>query len=98
MGEGAGAPDVELSPVADDVAMGSIDRRTLLVGVAGALAAAGVTGPARAAGPAPSVAGRPGPRLDPVVARRLQKVLRTALRDPSAHAPGGILHVRSPRL
>jgi D-alanyl-D-alanine carboxypeptidase len=25
-------------------------------------------------------------------------VLRTALRDPSVHAPGGILHVRSPKL
>ena len=86
------------APVGDGTVGRSVDRRTLLVGVAGALAAAGLSGRARAAGRATSVAARPSPRFDPAVARRLQKVLRTALRDPSVHAPGGILHVRSPKL
>ena len=37
-------PDVGLAPVADGAASRSIDRRTLLVGAAGALAAAGLAG------------------------------------------------------
>jgi D-alanyl-D-alanine carboxypeptidase len=86
------------APVGDDAVGPAVDRRTLLVGVAGALAAAGLSGPARAAGRAGSVTARPGPRFDPAVARRLQKVLGTALGDPSVHAPGAILHVRSPNL
>src|SRR3954466_3920071 len=69
----------------------AVDRRTLLVGAAGYLVAAGLSGPARAAGHA-------GPRLDPRLARQLQQALRAALRDPSIHAPGAILHVQSPRL
>jgi D-alanyl-D-alanine carboxypeptidase len=96
MREGAGAPDVD--PVADDAAVGSIDRRTLLVGAAGALVATGLTEPARAARHASLLTARSAPHFDPAVARQLQKVLRTALRDPSMHAPGGILHVRSPKL
>jgi D-alanyl-D-alanine carboxypeptidase len=91
-------PAADPAPVGDGTVGGSVDRRTLLVGVAGALVAAGLSGPARAAGRATSVVARPGPRFDPAVARRLQKVLRTALRDPSVRAPGGILHVRSPKL
>lgn len=91
-------PAADPAPVGDGTVGRSVDRRTLLVGVAGALAAAGLSGPARAAGRATSVAARHGPRFDPALARRLEKVLRTALRDPSVHAPGGILHVRSPKL
>jgi D-alanyl-D-alanine carboxypeptidase len=68
------------------------------VSATGALVAGGLSGPGRAAGRAASVTARPGPRFDPAVARRLQKVLRTALRDPSVHAAGGNLHVRSPQL
>ena len=41
--------DVELAPVADAAASRSVDRRTLLVGAAGAVAAAGLPWPARAA-------------------------------------------------
>jgi|tagenome__1003787_1003787.scaffolds.fasta_scaffold20893001_2 D-alanyl-D-alanine carboxypeptidase len=69
----------------------AVDRRTLLVGAAGYLVAAGLSGPARAAGHA-------GPRLDPRLARELQNALRAALRDPSIRAPGAILHVNSPTL
>jgi D-alanyl-D-alanine carboxypeptidase len=88
-------PDVELAPVADGSGSRSIDRRTLLVGAAGALAAAGLSGPARAAGSATSVAARRGRRFDPALARQLQQALRDALRDPATNFPGGILHVHS---
>ncbi|MCU1676255.1 MAG: hypothetical protein JWM93_1013 [Frankiales bacterium] len=75
-----------------------LDRRTLLVGAAGALATAGLRRPARAAGYATSVAARSGPRFDPVLGRRLQRVLHDALRDPGTHFPGAILHVAGPTL
>jgi D-alanyl-D-alanine carboxypeptidase len=91
-------PDVGLSPFADGAGNPSVDRRTLLVGTAGALAAAGLGWPARSAGYASSPATRPGPRIDPALARRLQRALRDALRDPSTSAPGAILHVRSPKI
>ncbi|MGZ4270568.1 MAG: serine hydrolase domain-containing protein [Solirubrobacteraceae bacterium] len=68
-----------------------MDRRTLLKGAAGALVAAGLRGPVPALG-------RAAPRFDPVLARRLQRVLRAALRDPATQAPGAILHVESPAL
>ena len=51
-------PDVGLAPVANGAASRFVDRRTLLVGAAGALAAAGLSGPARAAGYATSLAAR----------------------------------------
>jgi D-alanyl-D-alanine carboxypeptidase len=91
-------PDRELAPVADGAGSRAVDRRTLLVGAAGAVAAAGLSGPAGAVGRARSIASRSARRFDPALARQLQKALRTALRDPSVHAPGGILHVRSPKL
>jgi D-alanyl-D-alanine carboxypeptidase len=91
-------PDDDLAPVGDGAGSRAVDRRTLLAGVAGALAAAGLSGPARAAGQATSVAAPSGPRFDPDLARQLQRVLRHALRDPSTHAPGAILHVQSPKL
>jgi D-alanyl-D-alanine carboxypeptidase len=91
-------PDVDLVPRADGAASRSVDRRTLLVGAAGVLAGAGLNGPARAAGHAPSPASRTGPRFDPGLARELQRALNRALRNPSIHAPGAILHVQSPRL
>jgi D-alanyl-D-alanine carboxypeptidase len=87
-------PDVDLVPRA----VGGVDRRTLLVGAVGALAAAGLSGPARAAGYATAVEARSGPRFDPVLARKLQRALREALRDPSITAPGAILHVRGRKL
>jgi D-alanyl-D-alanine carboxypeptidase len=76
--------DVDLARPAE----GGVDRRTLLLGAAGALAAAGLSGPARAA----------GGRFDPDLARELKRALRDALRDPGTTAPGAILHVRSPKL
>ena len=91
-------PYVDFTAPADGGASRSIDRRTLLVGVAGALTAAGLSGPAHAAGSAATVAVGSGRRFDPDLARELQRVLRDALRDPSSSAPGAILHVRSPRL
>ena len=62
--------DLELAPRADAAASGGVDRRTLLVGAAGAFAAAGLSGPARAAGYATSLAASAGPRFDPDLARR----------------------------
>ena len=43
-------PAADPAPVGDGTVARCVDRRTLLVGVAGALAAAGLSGPARAAG------------------------------------------------
>jgi D-alanyl-D-alanine carboxypeptidase len=91
-------PDVELTTVADAGPSHSVDRRTLLVGAAATVAAAGLGAPVRAAGHATSLAGRSRPPFDPDLARELQKALRDALRDPGTTAPGAILHVRSPRL
>ena len=87
--------DIELGSGADDAANGLVDRRTLLVAAAGALAAAGLTGPARAAGHGTSAAARSGPRFDPGLARQLRQALHVALRDPNTHAPGAVLHVQS---
>jgi D-alanyl-D-alanine carboxypeptidase len=91
-------PAVESAARADVAAGHSVDRRTLLAGAAGALAVAGLSGPARAAGHATSTAARPGRRFDPALGRRLQRVLHEALRVPDRHAPGAILHVESPEL
>jgi D-alanyl-D-alanine carboxypeptidase len=91
-------PDDELAPAGDGAGSGAVDRRTLLVGAVGALAVAGLSGPARAAGHATPTAARSGPRIDPDLARQLQQALDDALRDPSIRAPGAILHVQSPRL
>jgi D-alanyl-D-alanine carboxypeptidase len=91
-------PDDHVAPTAVDAGRRAVDRRTLLLGGVGTLAAAGLSGPAGAAGRATSVASRSARGFDPALARQLQKALRSALRDPSVHAPGGILHVRSPKL
>jgi D-alanyl-D-alanine carboxypeptidase len=91
-------PGVELAAVADGAASRLVDRRTLLVGAAGVLAAAGLARPGRAVGSAGSVAARSTSGFDRALARRLQQALRDALRDPSVHAPGAILHVQSPKL
>ena len=64
-GKEKGMPDVELTYVADGAAGHWVDRRTLLVGAAGAVAAAGLSGPARAAGHAASLAARSAPALRP---------------------------------
>jgi D-alanyl-D-alanine carboxypeptidase len=91
-------PNIELRSGADDAANGLVDRRTLLVGAAGALVAGGLTGPARAAAYGTSAAARSGPRFDPDLAGQLRQALHRALRDPSTHAPGAVLHVQSRRL
>ena len=91
-------PDVDFASLADGAASRSVDRRTWLVGAAGAVAVAGLSGPTRAAGHAASLAARSGPRFDPELAGQLQRALRDALRDPVTTAPGAILHVRGPRL
>src|SRR4051812_5689153 len=90
--------DVGLAPVSSGAASRFIDRRTLLVGASGALAAAGLSGPARAAGSATSLAARAGPRFDRDLARELRQALHAALRDPSTLSPGAILRVQSPKL
>jgi D-alanyl-D-alanine carboxypeptidase len=91
-------PNVDVGPAPLGRDSRSLDRRTLLLGAAGALAAAGLGRPARAAGAARSVAAQPAARFDPVLARRLQRALHDALGDPGTLAPGAILHVRSPKL
>jgi CubicO group peptidase (beta-lactamase class C family) len=91
-------PDDALAPVAAGDESGAVDRRTLLVGAAGVVAAAGLSAPARAAGHARLVAAPSGPRFDPDLARQLQQALDDALRDPNIRAPGAILHVQSPKL
>jgi D-alanyl-D-alanine carboxypeptidase len=91
-------PAVDPALRADATATPAVDRRTLLAGAAGALAVAGLSESARAAGRAVSPAGRSGPRFDPALARRLQRVLNEAVRGPGGHAPGAILHVHSPGL
>jgi D-alanyl-D-alanine carboxypeptidase len=91
-------PDLDPAPVEDGATSRTVDRRTLLLGAAGTLAAAGLSGPARAVGDATSAAAQSGPHFDPGLARQLQQALRDALRDPSTHAPGAILHVNSARL
>jgi hypothetical protein len=65
-------PAAEPAPAGDGTASRCVDRRTLLVGVAGALAAAGLSGPARAAGRVTPA--RPGP------ARALTRPWRVGLR------------------
>lgn len=72
-----------------------VDRRTLLLGAAGALVAASTGAGSAYARPVTKLA---TPRFDPALARRLHAALVAALHDPSVHFPGGILHVRSPRL
>jgi hypothetical protein len=56
-------PNVGLGSVSNGGASRLIDRRTLLVGAAGAFAGAGLSGPARAAGSVTSLAARAAPRF-----------------------------------
>jgi len=91
-------PDVDLAGLADGVAGRCIDRRSLLVGAAGAVAAASIGGPACAAASAASAAAQRRPHFDPALARELQQALRDALSDPATSFPGVILHVQSPTL
>src|SRR3954467_4269880 len=79
-------PDVDPPPVAEDSLGPAFDRRTLLVGAAGAVVFAGSPRVRRPRG------------VDPALARALQHPLRDALSDPSTNFPGGILHLHSPRL
>jgi D-alanyl-D-alanine carboxypeptidase len=93
-----GMLDVQPSSEKCGVPSRSIDRRTLLAGAVGALAAAGLSGPARATGSVTAVATRQGIRFDPALGHRLQKALHDALSDPGTHFPGVLLHVQSPAL
>ena len=91
-------PDDHVAPADGDAGGRAVDRRTLLMGAAGALATAGLSGPAGASADTTASTSRSARRFDPALGRQLQRVLRAALRDPGAHAPGAILHVRSPTL
>ena len=90
-------PDGDGRPLADGLGGRLVDRRTLLLGAAGGLAAAGAWSPTRSEGFATSPAARRGRRLNPVLARRLQQVLHDALRAPSTHFPGAIPARRQPQ-
>ena len=61
-------PDLDPAPVEDGATSRTVDRSTLLLGAAGTLAAAGLSGPARAAGDATSAAAQSGPRFEPGLA------------------------------
>src|SRR4051794_39124400 len=89
-------PDHRFAPTAGADSR-AVDRRTLLKGAAGAVVIAGLAGPARAGASADSVADR-SRRVNPSLAHELRQVLHDALRDPSVHAPGAILLVRSRKL
>jgi D-alanyl-D-alanine carboxypeptidase len=91
-------PDVHHAPAAEGSTSRSFDRRTLMVAAAGTVAAAALSGPARAAGRGSAAVAAAAPRFDPALARQLQKVMRDALRDPSMRAPGAIVHVHSAKL
>jgi D-alanyl-D-alanine carboxypeptidase len=80
-------PDLDAAPLAQRVGAMALDRRTLLVGAAGAVAAARLGPPALAE----------GRRFDAALARRLRGVLHDALKGADPHAPGAILHVRDLR-
>ena len=90
-----GIAHVDPESLGDGAASRSVDRRTLLLGAAGALAAITLPWPTRAAGHATSLSA-PDPRFDPVLARRLQRVLHDARSDPTTHFPEAILHVQAP--
>jgi D-alanyl-D-alanine carboxypeptidase len=77
---------------------GAIDRRTLLMSAAGALAAAAMSAPTGASAFTPSGLRSVAKGFDADLARKLQAVLHAVLRDPGVRAPGVILHVRSPAL
>ncbi len=93
-----GMPDVDVGLDAESGVPGFVDRRTLLLGAAGTFAAVGLGWPVHADGYVSSLAAARRPRFDPVLARRLQRVLRDAVRDPATHFPGVILRVTSPTL
>jgi D-alanyl-D-alanine carboxypeptidase len=83
----------------DGAGLRALGRRTLLMAAASTLASAGLlSGPAAAAGRARPAASGATQWLDPRLAGQLEGVLRDVLSDPSVHAPGAVLHVRSPRL
>jgi D-alanyl-D-alanine carboxypeptidase len=89
-------PDIRIDLCVDGVTERVVDRRTLLAGAAGTVVAAGLAGSERALGATGAAHGHA--HFDPVLASRLQADIRAALRDPSAHAPGAILHVNSRKL
>ena len=77
---------------------GSVSRRTLLLGAAGGLTAAGLSRPGHAAGQWLSAGAARRRHVNPVLVRRLRRALREALHDPGIEAVGGILHVDGPAL
>jgi D-alanyl-D-alanine carboxypeptidase len=91
-------PEPDLATRRHGAVSRSVDRRTLLLGAAGAVVAAGVGVPARAAEDARSPAAGSGPPFDPALGRQLKRIMRDAVRGPGGHPPGAILHVESPRL
>ena len=76
----------------------NVNRRSLLLGAAGALASAGIPWPPSAAARALSAAAQPRASFDPVLAGKLERALHDAVRAPGARFPGAILHAGSPRL
>jgi D-alanyl-D-alanine carboxypeptidase len=70
----------------------SFDRRTLVVGAAGALVAAAFGGSARASRLAASAGTVPHAQFDPALARRLQHVLDDVIASSGGKVPGAVLH------
>jgi D-alanyl-D-alanine carboxypeptidase len=82
--------DAQLDP--DAPANHSFDRRTLVVGAAGALVVAALGGSARAADFVSSAGRVARAQVDPALARRLQQVLDDAVAGSGGKLPGAILY------
>src|SRR5436190_2061128 len=91
--EGAAMRDDYCSAAADGPGSRAIDRRTALVGAAGALFGVALQWPSRARAGAASLDSLLEVRFDPVLARRLQRALDHAVAGSRGRIPGAILHV-----
>ena len=78
----------------DDHESHSFDRKTLVVGAAGALVAAALGRSARAAHLAASAGPVARAEFDPVLARRLQQALDDAVANSGGKVPGAILYAK----
>jgi D-alanyl-D-alanine carboxypeptidase len=87
--------DDHRSTAADGLAGRAVDRRTVLAGAAGVLLGVALRWPSQAGGRVASPVA--GGRFDPVLARRLQRVLDRVVAASRGTIPGVILHVERAR-
>jgi D-alanyl-D-alanine carboxypeptidase len=89
--------DDHRSAAADGHASRAVDRRTVLAGAAGVLLGVALRWPSQAGGRVASPESVTGGRFDPVLARRLQRVLDRVVAASRGTIPGVILHVERAR-